>query len=158
MAGQNVGGGCGDARTNGPKGWRPAGGGARVTPEDDGKLELRARGLAKMEEVYNFSVDPAQLPGDFAALTVDHLFGTIWTRPGLEVAERRLLTIGVLAALGQRPLLEIQFRSALDRHELDDDQVREIVVHLTHYIGWPLATIVNEAAERVLGSRTGEEK
>ena len=53
---------------------------------DDG---LRARGIAKMHEVYQFSVDPELVPGDFVALTVDHLFGTIWTRPGLEVPEAR---------------------------------------------------------------------
>lgn len=29
----------------------------------------------------------------------------------------------------------------------------ETVVHLTHYIGWPLATGVNEAALRVLDRR-----
>jgi 4-carboxymuconolactone decarboxylase len=118
--------------------------------------DVRARGLARMQEVYNFSVDPEQVPGDFAAITVDHLFGTIWTRPGLDVPERRLLTIGVLAALGQKSLLEVQFRSALERGELDVDQVREIVVHLTHYIGWPLATLVNEAAERVIAARGAE--
>jgi 4-carboxymuconolactone decarboxylase len=117
---------------------------------------VRSRGISKMEEVYEFSVDPDQFEGDFVALTVDHLFGTVWTRPGLEVFERRLLTIGVLAALGQKALLEVQFRSALSRGELDEDQVREVVVHLTHYIGWPLATIVNEAAERVISSRSGD--
>ena len=46
--------------------------------------DLRARGIAKMHEVYQFSVDPDQVPGEFVTLTVDHLFGTIWTRPGLD--------------------------------------------------------------------------
>jgi len=115
--------------------------------------DLRARGIAKMQEVYQFSVDPDQVPGDFVTLTVDHLFGTIWTRPGLDVPERRLLTIGVLAALGQKALLEVQFASALETGELTEDQLREVVVHLTHYIGWPLATIANEAAERLIAVR-----
>jgi 4-carboxymuconolactone decarboxylase len=110
-----------------------------------------------MHEVYQFSVDPDQVPGDFVTLTVDHLFGTIWARPDLAVPERRLLTIGVLAALGQKALLEVQFRSALATGELTEDQVREVVVHLTHYIGWPLATLVNEAAERVIADRRGPE-
>jgi 4-carboxymuconolactone decarboxylase len=61
------------------------------------------------------------------------------------------VTIGVLAALGDPKLLEIQFRSALANGELEPDQIRELVVHLAHYVGWPLATRVNEAAERVLG-------
>lgn len=112
--------------------------------------EKRQRGRAKMREVYNFDVDPADVPDDFVALTVDHLFGEIWSRPELDVFQRRLLTIGVLAALGQKALLEVQFSSALHNGELTVEQVREVVVHLTHYIGWPLATGLNEAAETVI--------
>lgn len=115
--------------------------------------DARAEGIAKMQEVYQFSVDPDEVPGDFVRFTVDHLFGTIWTRPELDVEQRRLLTIGVLAALGQKPLLEVQFTSALARGELTEEQVREVVVHLTHYVGWPLATGLNEAAERVIALR-----
>ena len=110
----------------------------------------RAKGIAKMQEVYGFSVDPADIPGPYVAFTVDHLFGEVWTRPELEIRDRRLMTIGVLAALGQSQLVEIQFQSALDRNELTVDQVRETVVHLAHYIGWPLSTGVNEAAEKVI--------
>jgi 4-carboxymuconolactone decarboxylase len=113
----------------------------------------RKAGLEKMQEVYNFSVDPDAVEGDFVAYTVDHLFGDVWERPGLELLQRRLLTIGVLAALGQKELLDVQFQSALDNGELDEDQVREVVIHLTHYVGWPLATGVSEAAERVIARR-----
>jgi 4-carboxymuconolactone decarboxylase len=110
-----------------------------------------------MEEVYNFSVDPDQLPGDFGRYTVDHLFGDIWCREELDRRDRRLLTIGVLAALGQASLLEIQFDSALANGELTTDQVRELTIHLAHYVGWPLATQVNTAAEKVIARRTPKE-
>ena len=113
----------------------------------------RAQGIAKMEEVYGFSVDPDDLPGPYAAFTVDHLFGTVWTREALGNRDRRLMTIGVLAALGQPSLIEIQFQSALERGELTEEQVRETVLHLTHYIGWPLSTEVNAVAEKVIARR-----
>jgi 4-carboxymuconolactone decarboxylase len=113
----------------------------------------RSRGIEKMQEVYNFTVDPEDVPGDFVAYTVDHLFGDVWCRPDLDVPERRLLTIGVLAALGKTDLLDVQFSSALANGELTEDQVREIVVHLVHYIGWPLATDLSAAAERVIARR-----
>ena len=100
----------------------------------------RTRGMAKMQEVYGFSVDPDEIPGPYVDFTVDHLFGEVWTRPALDIRDRRLMTIGVLAALDQPQLIEIQFRSALDRGEMTEDQVREAVVHLTHYVGWPLST------------------
>ena len=113
----------------------------------------RAAGRAKMDEVYGFSVDPDTIEGPYVDVTVDHLFGAIWTREALDIRDRRMLTIGVLAALGQAPLLEIQFRSALERGELTEEQVREIVLHLAHYIGWPLSTGVNAAAEKIIAQR-----
>ncbi len=117
----------------------------------------RARGIAKMDEVYGFSVDPDEIAGPYVDFTVDHLFGTIWTRPELDIRDRRLMTVGVLAALGQTPLLEIQFQSALDRGELTEEQVRETVLHLTHYIGWPLSTGLNAVAEKVIARRNRAE-
>jgi 4-carboxymuconolactone decarboxylase len=116
--------------------------------------DARAAGVAKMQEVYGFSIDPDNLPGRYAAMTVDHLFGTVWTSEELGVRDRRLMTIGVLAALDKTDLLDIQFDCALERGELTVDQLREVVVHLTHYIGWPLSTGVNQTAENVIARRS----
>ena len=112
--------------------------------------DKRAAGMAKMMEVYGFTVDPATLPGRYAEMTVDHLFGTVWTSDELGVRDRRLLTIVVLAALDKTDLLDIQFNAALERGELTADQLREMVVHLTHYIGWPLSTGMNQVAEQAI--------
>jgi 4-carboxymuconolactone decarboxylase len=114
----------------------------------------RSVGRANMEEVYGFSVDPADVPGPFVEYTVDHLFGDIWDRPGLTIEQRRLLTVGILASLGRADLLEIQFSSALKREELDADAVREIVLHAAHYVGWPSATAVNRAAEAAIAQHS----
>ena len=118
------------------------------TPDD-----ARAAGIAKMQEVYGFSVDPDTIPGRYAAMTVDHLFGSVWTSDELDVRDRRLMTIGVLAVLGKSDLLDIQFDCALARDELTVDQLREVVVHLTHYIGWPMSTGMNQTAENVIARR-----
>ena len=115
--------------------------------------DVRAAGLAKMEEVYGFAVDPGTVPGRYVAMTVDHLFGTVWTSDELDVRDRRLLTIGVLAAIGQSDVLEIQFDRALERGELTVDQLRELVVHLTHYVGWPLSLGLNQTAEKIIARR-----
>ncbi|HUD15916.1 MAG TPA: carboxymuconolactone decarboxylase family protein, partial [Acidimicrobiales bacterium] len=85
----------------------------------------------------------------------DQLFGSVWTRGALDTRDRRLLTVGVLAALGQNDLLDLQFESALARDELTEEQLREVVIHLTHYIGWPLSTGMNQAAEQVIARRAG---
>jgi 4-carboxymuconolactone decarboxylase len=106
-----------------------------------------------MQDVYGFSGDPDVGPGDFLAYTVDHLFGDVWNRPGLDIPARRLLSIGVLAALGQSELCDIQFDAAIANGELTEEQVREVVIHLTHYVGWPLGSHLNNSAERVIARR-----
>ena len=113
----------------------------------------RPAGQARMQDVYGFSADPDIGPGDFLAYTVDHLFGDVWCRPDLDVPSRRLLTIGVLAAQGQPDLIDIQFDAALANGEMTEDQVREVVIHLAHYVGWPLGAGVNNSAERVIARR-----
>ena len=120
---------------------------------NEGASDARQRGMAKMQEVYGFTVDPDSVGGEYVDVTVDHLFGEIWSRPALDIRDRRLLTIGVIAAMGQPQLLEIQFNAALERGELDEEQVREVVLHLAHYVGWPLSTGSNEAAEKVIARR-----
>jgi len=115
--------------------------------------DVRAAGMAKMQEVYGFTVDPADLPGRYTDITVDHLFGTVWTDDTIDLRQRRLLTIGVLAAQDKPELLEIQFDAALERGELTVEQVREVVVHLTHYVGWPISTGISGAAENIIRRR-----
>ncbi|MCF2529632.1 NAD(P)-binding domain-containing protein [Yinghuangia soli] len=115
----------------------------------DEAAELRARGLAMMSAVYSLPMSLDGASGPYVDLTVDHLFGKIWTRPGLDIRQRRLLTIGVLAALGKDELMELQFSSALERGELTGDQLREVVVHLAHYVGWPLTAGLGGLAEKV---------
>jgi 4-carboxymuconolactone decarboxylase len=98
--------------------------------------DKRERGLDMMRQVYGWEIGDA--PGDFFGITVDHLFGEIWTRPGLSMRDRRLLLIGVLAGQGLNDVLDIQIPAALGNSELDADELREIAIFLTHYIGWPL--------------------
>lgn len=110
----------------------------------------RREGLLKMEQVYGFEMTDGQ--GDFFRYTADHLFADIWSRPGLSDRDRRLLLIGVLAGQGAADVLGIQIPAAHANGELDDEELREIVVFLSHYAGWPngarLNSIVEEAIAR----------
>ena len=105
-------------------------------------------GLAKMNEVYGW--ESGDFPGDFFAITRDHLFGEIWTRPGLSTTQRRLLLIGALAAAGKHDILDIQLDSAYRLGELDDAALREIVIFLAHYVGWPTAATLNSQVEKLI--------
>ncbi|MFJ9389273.1 NAD(P)-binding domain-containing protein [Nocardioides sp. NPDC101246] len=111
--------------------------------------EARARGLRKMEEVYGF--DMADGEGDFFRYTADHLFGDIWQRPGLTTRDRRLLLIGLLAGQGAADVLGIQVPAAYANGELSEDELREIVVFLSHYAGWPNGARMNTVVEEAIG-------
>ncbi|MBO3749598.1 carboxymuconolactone decarboxylase family protein [Streptosporangiaceae bacterium NEAU-GS5] len=100
--------------------------------------DRRRRGLEMMRKVYGWEV--ADGPGDFFGITVDHLFAEIWTRTGLSIRDRRLLLIGMLAGQGLNDVLDIQIPAALGNGELSPDELREIAVFLTHYVGWPLGS------------------
>jgi 4-carboxymuconolactone decarboxylase len=110
--------------------------------------DRRQRGLDMMRQVYGWDVQDG--PGDFFGLTVDHLFAEIWTRPGLSVRDRRLLLIGLLIGQGRDDVAEIQIGAALKSAELDADQLREIVIFLTHYAGWPAGASLSMQAEKLI--------
>ena len=73
--------------------------------------DRRQRGLDKMSEVYGWDVQDG--PGDFFAITVDHLFAEIWSRPGLSMRDRRLLLLGLLTGQGLQDVADIQIGAAL---------------------------------------------
>ncbi|HME50043.1 carboxymuconolactone decarboxylase family protein [Mycobacterium sp.] len=113
--------------------------------------ELRRKGLAKMNEVYAWEMP--DMPGEYFALTVDHLFGSIWTRPGLSMRDKRLMTLSVVTALGLQDLAEVQVNAALHNEELTEDELREMAIFLTHYVGFPLGSGLNGVIERVVAKR-----
>ncbi|WP_216894034.1 carboxymuconolactone decarboxylase family protein [Nocardia alni] len=104
-----------------------------------------------MSEVYGWQI--ADGPGEHFAVTVDHLFGDIWTRPGLSLRDRRLLLLGALTAQGQFDIAEIQIGAALGNEELDAAQLHEIALFLCHYAGWPAGTTLDGVVGKVVGQR-----
>ena len=114
------------------------------TPE-----ELRQRGLARMTEVYGWDMQDG--PGDFFRYTADHLFADIWSREGLTDAQRRLVLIGMLAGQGRHDVMGIQLEAALTGGELDATALRELVIFLCHYAGWPVGATMNSQVETLIG-------
>ena len=105
---------------------------------DTGMSPERTHGLAMMTEVYG--VEMSDGPGDYFAETADHLFGRIWSRPGLTHRDRRLLLLGALTAQGNTDVADIQVGAALGNGELTAEELEEIVLFLCYYAGWPNGT------------------
>lgn len=111
--------------------------------------EKRQRGLEKMAEVYSFEV--ADGLDDFFGYTVEHLFGDIWQRPGLSMRDRRLMLMGALVAGGGMDgTVGLQIESALTKGDLSADDLREVTIFLTHYLGWPRGAALNSQVETAI--------
>ena len=113
--------------------------------------DTRRRGLEMMTKVYGWEMQDG--PGDHFAVTADHLFADIWSRPGLSIRDRRLLLLGALTAQGLTDVAEIQIGAALHNEELDEEQLKEIALFPCHYVGWPLGTKLDSTIGSVLHKR-----
>lgn len=109
--------------------------------------DARARGIAMMKKVYGWDIGDVE--GDFVELTVDHLFGEVWASGQMSVRERRLLLIGYLLGSGQPDVVGLQLDCAVGIGELSIDELREIVVFMAHYAGWPIAARMNSKVEEL---------
>jgi 4-carboxymuconolactone decarboxylase len=114
--------------------------------------EVRRTGLDKMNEVYGWEM-PNIEGNDFFDLTADHLFGTIWTRPGLSMREKRMMTLTCVTALGISDLAEIQANAALANGELTVEELKEMAIFLTHYLGFPLGSKLDGVVTKVAAKR-----
>lgn len=110
-------------------------------------------GMAKYRQVYG--EDATGWPRGESAMfdvMIEQLFAEIWTRPGLDIPMRRLITLGVLAAQSRYDVLELQFLRTLHTGELDAAQVREIVIHLIAYVGYPASASLLRAGENAIAA------
>ena len=109
-----------------------------MTKEPRTNSESYERGAEKYREIYGPDLPLADHgSSDFFDLMIGHLFGEVWTGEALDVPTRRLLVMGVLAAQHEFDTLGIQFSNALRTGELSAEQVREVVIQLIPYVGYP---------------------
>ena len=115
------------------------------------KSERYQRGAEMMKQVYGDLV-PAAPEGAsaFMDVMVSQVFAEVWSRDGLSIRDRRLLVMGVIAASGEPSVWGIQARAALQNGELDADQLREAVIQLAQYAGYPKVSGLVAATEQAI--------
>lgn len=74
----------------------------------------------------------------FIDVATEAVFGTLWTRPGLDLKTRTLVTVIADAATGRQDELAIHLRMAR-RQGWTEDELTEALLHLIGYVGAPLA-------------------
>jgi len=73
----------------------------------------------------------------FIDVATETVFGMLWTRPGLDLKTRTLVTVVSDASTGRQPELAIHLRMAL-RQGWTEDELTEVLLHLVGYVGAPL--------------------
>ena len=75
---------------------------------------------------------------DFQDLVTRHAWGDIWTRPGLDLRTRSLITIALLAARGCDEELKLHIRATRNTGATADE-IKEVLLHVAVYAGVPMA-------------------
>jgi 3-oxoadipate enol-lactonase/4-carboxymuconolactone decarboxylase len=75
---------------------------------------------------------------EFQELITRYAWGTVWTRPGLDLRTRRLLVLATMAALGRWEEFNLHVRAGL-AHELEPCDLKEVLVQSAIYAGVPVA-------------------
>jgi 4-carboxymuconolactone decarboxylase len=103
----------------------------------------------------NAHVDRAEaaktaLDAEFQDLIARYAWGEIWSRPGLPMHTRSLLTIGLMVALNRGEELRLHLRAAAN-NGVTPEEIREVLLHCAVYCGVPAANAAFHAAREILG-------
>jgi len=120
---------------------------------EDG-LRLR-RSVLGDEHVERAEANKTSFDADFQHFLVETAWGAVWTRPGLDVRTRQLLTIVMLAALGRENELGLHIRATANTG-LSQLEVREALLQVAVYAGIPAANSAYAVAKKVYAEMEGE--
>lgn len=105
----------------------------------------------------NTESDISKMFGNFApklvALTDDVLFGDIWEREGLSPRDRSLATITSLVAAGNIDQLNWHIPYGI-RNGLTETEIKEAIIQLAFYAGWPKAVSAMNVAKRIFDQQS----
>jgi 4-carboxymuconolactone decarboxylase len=125
---------------------------------------LRAKGRAMrrklMGDAYADKLDKSLYADPFmekfAEITQEAIFGTVWTRPGLDLKTRTLICVISDAATGRMPELKLHIRFARN-HGWTEDELVESILHLIGYVGAPLVREALLAAKEAFAEMRAEQ-
>jgi 4-carboxymuconolactone decarboxylase len=139
--------GAGDAAGDATAGRRQDGGDRGSTSEDamPRGSELYEKGMAKRRQLMGDAAVEAASKGVYADpvmqkfldVAVENVFGALWTRPGLDDKTRALICVISDTCMGREPELALHLRMAL-RQGWSEDELIEVMLHLSGYIGVPI--------------------
>ena len=87
---------------------------------------------------------------DFQELITRFAWDEIWNRPGLDHRTRRMIVIAQCAAMGRWEEYKLHTRAALEKGDLTQDDLKEVLLQTAVYCGVPTANHAFKDARAVI--------
>ena len=84
----------------------------------------------------NLMMNQKELYPDMYEMSVGHLFGDVWARPGLSLRDRQLVTLAANIALARPSGNHSHYLSAMHLG-ITKEEICEVMIQVGHYAGWP---------------------
>jgi 4-carboxymuconolactone decarboxylase len=120
--------------------------------------ERRQRGLEMIAEVYAGDVVTPPEGYAFTDIMLEQLFAEVWSRDVLSIRDRRILLLGIIAEKGEPTTFGIQAKAALKRGELAPDELRELLLMIAQYAGYPRAAALLGVIEQKIAEVAKEQQ
>lgn len=91
--------------------------------------------------------------GSFQDIVTSLVWGGVWSRPGLSLRDRSLVTVAVLTALNRPDQIAQHIDGAL-RNGVSQEELEEALVQVGAYAGFPTAVIAIGIAQKVLSAHS----
>lgn len=117
-------------------------------------VAMRRRVLGD-EHVQRSTASASEFSRPVQDLVTEYIWGSVWTREGLDLHTRSLLNLVMLTALGRMHEFGVHVRGAIN-NGCTPVQIREALVQTAAYCGAPAALESFRVAERVLAELSGD--
>ena len=117
-------------------------------------MQIR-RSVLGEDHVNRAEANKSDFDEDFQRFITEAAWGSIWTRPGLDKKTRHLLTIAMLATLGNHEELAMHIRATRNTG-VTREEVKEALLQVAVYAGIPAANAGIAVAKRVYGEMKGK--
>jgi 4-carboxymuconolactone decarboxylase len=111
--------------------------------EEDMTQDARPSGASIRERVFGGAnaqrpAQPDPVLAPFFETAIEHVWGGVWNRPGLELKYRSLVVVSVFAATGHKEELKTHLRGALNLG-WTVEELREALLQISGYAGFSAA-------------------
>lgn len=122
-----------------------------MSAESDWREKRHAQGAESVKQVLGPKAEESLATlGELGDRIIETIYGDIYQRPGLTLKERQIATLSMLMALGGKDRqVKVHMRAGL-RVGITEDELRELVIQLAAYAGFPAAINAQAQLNEVL--------